>query len=69
MTNREWLNTLSSFVYAREVLSITAYFEEKNFDPRLDIFDINVGTELDFEEWLDAEHGENNNECGDQTWN
>lgn len=58
MTNREYLNTLSNEDFAREVLAKEAELHEKNFDPELDIFDITLGEEFDFIEWLDEEREE-----------
>ena len=57
-TNREYLNTLPNDKFADLVLAKTAEFEEKNFDPELDIFDITDGTRIDFEMWLEEEHKE-----------
>lgn len=56
MTNREYLNTLSDEEFASVVLAKEAELHEKNFDHELDIFDITVGEQLDFEEWLKEEH-------------
>lgn len=61
MTNREHLNTLPNDKFADLVLAKTAEFEEKNFDPELDIFDITDGTRIDFEMWLEEEHKEETN--------
>lgn len=56
MTNREYLQTLSNEKFAQLVLAKGSEFHLKNFDPELDIFDITIPTELDFEEWLEAEY-------------
>lgn len=58
MTNRQWLNTLSNEEFTSVVLEKVSEFEENNFDPGLDIFDISCGTRIDFEEWLGEEHKE-----------
>lgn len=58
MTNREYLNTLSDEEFASVVLAKEAELHEKNFDDKLDIFDIAVGEQLDFEQWLGEEHKE-----------
>ncbi|MCI8945067.1 MAG: hypothetical protein HFE33_05300 [Clostridia bacterium] len=59
MTNREYLNTLSNEDFAREVLAKQSELHMENFDPELDIFDITLGEEFDFIEWLNEEHEEN----------
>lgn len=59
MTNREYLNTLPNDKFTDLVLTKTAEFKEKNFDHKLDIFDITDGTRIDFEMWLEEEHKEN----------
>lgn len=56
MTNREYLNTLPNDKFTDLVLAKEAEFHEKNFNPELDIFDITIGTKLDFEEWLEQEY-------------
>lgn len=58
MTNREYLNTLPNDKFTDLVLTKTAEFHEKNFDPELDIFDITDGTRIDFEMWLEEEYKE-----------
>lgn len=61
MTNREYLNSLPNDKFTDLVLAKEAEFHEKNFNPELDIFDITIGTKLDFEEWLEQEHKETTN--------
>lgn len=61
MTNRQWLNTLTDEQFAIQVLSAVSTFHKENFNDELDIFDITIGTQLDFEEWLQAEHKEIDN--------
>ena len=58
MTNREYLNTLSDEEFASVVLAKEAELHEKNFADELDIFDIAIGTQTDFEQWLREEHEE-----------
>lgn len=58
MTNREYLNTLSDEEFTYAVLAKEAELHEKNFDNELDIFEISVGEQLDFEQWLGEEHKE-----------
>lgn len=56
MTNRDYLNTLSDEEFASVVLAKVAELHEKNFDDELDIFDIAIDEQLDFEQWLKQEH-------------
>lgn len=56
MTNREYLISLPNDEFADLVLAKVAEFEEKNFDPELDIFDISDGTRIDFEMWLEKKY-------------
>lgn len=56
MTNREYLNTLPNDKFADLVLAKTAEFEEKNFDPEADIWEIVNDTQMDFEDWLAEEY-------------
>lgn len=56
MTNREYLNTLSDEEFASVVLAKVSELHEKNFDDELDIFDIAIGEQLDFEQWLKEEY-------------
>lgn len=58
MTNREYLNILSDEEFANVVLEKVSEFEENNFDPGLEIFDITCGARIDFEQWLGEEHRE-----------
>lgn len=58
MTNREYLNTLSNEYFARVVLAKQSELHMENFDSELDIFDITLGEEFDFIEWLNEEHKE-----------
>ena len=58
MTNREYLNTLSNEEFASVMLAKVSELHEKNFDDELDIFDIAVGEQFDFEQWLKEEHKE-----------
>lgn len=56
MTNREYLNTLSDEEFASVVLAKVSELQEKNCDDELDIFDIAVGEQFDFEQWLKEEY-------------
>ena len=55
MTNRDYLEILPNDKFTDLVLAKMAEFQEKNFDPELDIFDITDGTKIDFEIWLEQD--------------
>ena len=61
MTNREYLNTLPDDKFTDIVLAKASELQENNFDDG-DIFDMTIGTKLDFEDWLGKEH-EEKDEC------
>ena len=56
MTNRDYLEILPNDKFTDLVLAKMAEFQEKNFDPELDIFDITDGTKIDFEIWLEQDY-------------
>ena len=59
MTNRDYLEILLNDKFTDLVLAKMAEFQEKNFDPELDIFDITDGTKIDFEIWLEQDYKHN----------
>ncbi len=59
MTNRDYLEILPNDKFTDLVLAKMAEFQEKNFDPELDIFDITDGTKIDFEIWLEQDYKHN----------
>ncbi len=59
MTNRDYLEILQNYKFTDLFLAKMAEFQEKNFDPELDIFDIADGTKIDFEIWLEQNYKHN----------
>ena len=59
MTNRDYLEILPNDEFTYLVVAKMAEFQEKNFDPELDIFDITDGTKIDFEIWLEQDYKHN----------
>lgn len=57
-TNRDYINTLSNDKFVDIILQKESEFHCKNFNPKLDIFDITDGTRIDFENWLEDEYKE-----------
>lgn len=57
MTNREWLETLSSEQYSEEVISVLSFMEKQNCANKF-FFDIRILIKCDFDRWLNMEHRE-----------